>query len=104
MIDSGDGAPDWIVGDTFLKNVMSVYRYSPASVGFAALSSTASTLATGSVPSPTIGSDAVTPSSTPGSAGAVYQSPAIFRDLGTLGMLATCAVVGAGWTLLVSAC
>ncbi|KAF8504113.1 aspartic peptidase domain-containing protein [Gautieria morchelliformis] len=29
--------PDWIVGDTFLKNVYSVFRYDPPSVGFAQL-------------------------------------------------------------------
>ncbi|KDQ07158.1 hypothetical protein BOTBODRAFT_70522 [Botryobasidium botryosum FD-172 SS1] len=29
---------DWVIGDTFLKNVYSVYRYSPPAVGFAALS------------------------------------------------------------------
>ncbi|KZV80212.1 acid protease [Exidia glandulosa HHB12029] len=34
---SANGAPDWIVGDTFLKNVYSVFRASPPSVGFAAL-------------------------------------------------------------------
>lgn len=100
---SGDSGPAWIVGDTFLKNVMSVYRYSPASVGFAALSSTASTLATGSVPSPTIGSNPITPSLKSGSAEGVYQPPALFRNMGTLGMFATCVVVGAGWTLLVGA-
>lgn len=39
-IDTGGsaaGAPDWIVGDTFLKNVYSVFRADPASVGFATL-------------------------------------------------------------------
>lgn len=34
----GDGVPSWIVGDSFLKNVYSVYRFNPPSVGFAALS------------------------------------------------------------------
>ncbi|KAF8644751.1 hypothetical protein AX16_008295 [Volvariella volvacea WC 439] len=37
-LTTGGAAPDWIVGDTFLKNVYSVFRYSPASVGFATLS------------------------------------------------------------------
>ena len=32
---SGTSAPPWIVGDTFLKNVYSVFRASPPSVGFA---------------------------------------------------------------------
>ncbi|KAG9309508.1 acid protease [Chiua virens] len=33
--------PQWIIGDTFLKNVYSVFRYNPHSVGFATLSNTA---------------------------------------------------------------
>ncbi|KAH7889011.1 aspartic peptidase domain-containing protein [Phlebopus sp. FC_14] len=38
-VGSGQGAPAWIVGDTFLKNVYSVYRANPPSVGFAQLAS-----------------------------------------------------------------
>jgi len=34
------GGPSWIVGDTFLKNVYTVFRQNPASVGFAQLSET----------------------------------------------------------------
>jgi len=47
----------WIIGDTFLKNVYTVLRYDPASVGFAQLSSTALAMndAGGVPPSPTIG-------------------------------------------------
>ncbi|KAJ7449682.1 aspartic peptidase A1 [Mycena latifolia] len=37
-LTTGDSAPSWIVGDTFLKNVYSVFRYNPASIGFASLS------------------------------------------------------------------
>ncbi|KIL62005.1 hypothetical protein M378DRAFT_806948 [Amanita muscaria Koide BX008] len=33
--------PAWVIGDTFLKNVYSVFRYSPPSVGFAQLSAQA---------------------------------------------------------------
>ncbi|KAF8348205.1 aspartyl protease [Amanita rubescens] len=40
-IPPGDGNPSWVVGDTFLKNVYSVFRASPASVGFAQLSTLA---------------------------------------------------------------
>jgi cathepsin D len=41
-IPSGSGNPSWVVGDTFLKNVYSVYRAgNPGSVGFAQLSSVA---------------------------------------------------------------
>ncbi|KAF8999685.1 aspartic peptidase domain-containing protein, partial [Cyathus striatus] len=32
------GKMSWVIGDTFLKNVYSVFRYSPPSVGFAELS------------------------------------------------------------------
>lgn len=37
--DDSTGGPSWIVGDTFLKNVYSVFRYdNPRAVGFAELS------------------------------------------------------------------
>jgi hypothetical protein len=52
-----NNSPEWIVGDTFLKNVYTVFRANPASVGFAALAANAQNLATaGGVPTPTIGS------------------------------------------------
>ncbi|KAF8889728.1 aspartic peptidase domain-containing protein [Gymnopilus junonius] len=38
---SGPGLPSWIIGDTFLKNVYTVFRASPPSVGFAQLSTLA---------------------------------------------------------------
>ncbi|WFD34295.1 cathepsin D [Malassezia cuniculi] len=34
---TGNGMPSWIIGDSFLKTVFSVYRYSPQSIGFASL-------------------------------------------------------------------
>jgi len=37
-IESSQGNPTWVVGDTFLKNVYSVYRQNPLSIGFAQLS------------------------------------------------------------------
>jgi len=40
-IVSGGGNPNWVVGATFLKNVYSVYRADPPSIGFAQLSSAA---------------------------------------------------------------
>ncbi|KAF9077958.1 aspartic peptidase domain-containing protein [Rhodocollybia butyracea] len=65
-LETGSNTPAWIVGDTFLKNVYSVFRFNPPSVGFAQLSSTA--LAMNGVnappPSPTIGSAAATVSAT----------------------------------------
>ncbi|RPD78625.1 acid protease [Lentinus tigrinus ALCF2SS1-7] len=40
-VGSGGGNPTWVVGDTFLKNVYSVFRANPAAVGFAQLSDAA---------------------------------------------------------------
>jgi len=40
-IVSGGGNPSWVIGDTFLKNVYSVYRSNPPSIGFAQLSAAA---------------------------------------------------------------
>ena len=40
-ISEGGGNPNWIVGDTFLKNVYSVFRSQPAAIGFAELSKAA---------------------------------------------------------------
>jgi len=72
---SGSTAPQWIVGDTFLKNVMSVYRFNPPSVGFASLAPPALALIKGAVPTPTIGANTVSPtgrtsSALPSTAGA----------------------------------
>ncbi|KAG8905789.1 hypothetical protein FRC01_008235 [Tulasnella sp. 417] len=49
---AGSASPDWIIGDTFLKNVYSVFRYDPASVGFASLSDTALSIASVDAPLP----------------------------------------------------
>lgn len=40
-LSAGGGNPHWVVGATFLKNVYSVFRASPPSIGFAELSSVA---------------------------------------------------------------
>lgn len=63
---TGSSAPSWIVGDTFLKNVYSVFRYSPPSVGFAALSQTALAMngVNAAPPTATIGSAAATVTAT----------------------------------------
>ncbi|KAF7336898.1 Aspartic peptidase A1 [Mycena venus] len=37
-LTTSEGTPAWILGDTFLKNVYSVFRFNPPSVGFAQLS------------------------------------------------------------------
>ncbi|KAF8331904.1 acid protease [Cantharellus anzutake] len=67
-IDPTGSSPPWIIGDTFLKNVMSVFKYDPPSVGFAQLSSAARELGRNSVPTPTIGTSTVSPSDTTGAA------------------------------------
>ncbi|KAN0088860.1 Aspartic peptidase domain containing protein [Tylopilus felleus] len=56
-VPSSSNVPQWIIGDTFLKNVYSIFRYDPPSVGFAALSETAL---------PMNGANAVVPSATLG--------------------------------------
>jgi cathepsin D len=38
---AGGGSPSWVVGDSFMKNVYSVFRATPPSVGFAELSNAA---------------------------------------------------------------
>ncbi|PPQ63733.1 hypothetical protein CVT24_004242 [Panaeolus cyanescens] len=55
-ISPGSGNPNWVVGDTFLKNVYSVFRMTPPSVGFAQLSTFAGGSGSGaaSVPPGTI--------------------------------------------------
>lgn len=44
--------PAWILGDTFLKNVYSVFRFDPPSIGFAELSTLAQSLPSDSDVSP----------------------------------------------------
>ncbi|KAK1222141.1 hypothetical protein PQX77_015069 [Marasmius sp. AFHP31] len=65
-LETGRNLPSWIVGDAFLKNVYSVFRYDPPSVGFAELSAYSLSLngADNPVPTPTIGSAAATVSAT----------------------------------------
>jgi cathepsin D len=61
--------PGWIIGDTFLKNVYTVFRANPASVGFAALATgVQSSVTENGVLTPTIGSVSV-PVSVTGSSG-----------------------------------
>ncbi|KAJ7182841.1 aspartyl protease [Mycena crocata] len=48
--NAGTGGPNWVVGDTFLKNVYSVFRQNPMSVGFAQLASDAGAGSGGSAP------------------------------------------------------
>uniref|UniRef100_A0A8H7XMX3 Peptidase A1 domain-containing protein n=1 Tax=Psilocybe cubensis TaxID=181762 RepID=A0A8H7XMX3_PSICU len=62
------GTPSWIIGDTFLKNVYTVFRALPPSVGFAELSSVAGGTLTSPGTGPTLGgtSPAGIPSDAPG--------------------------------------
>jgi len=75
ITSNGSSAPQWIVGDTFLKNVLSVYRFNPPAVGFAALSAAASALAENAVPTATLATTTVSPTSgnTPNS-GAIHAA------------------------------
>ncbi|KAI0786584.1 aspartic peptidase domain-containing protein [Abortiporus biennis] len=59
-VGSGGGNPSWVVGDTFLKNVYSVFRANPPSIGFAQLSDSAG----GSSGSPVAASGFLTASAT----------------------------------------
>ncbi|TCD62856.1 hypothetical protein EIP91_006337 [Steccherinum ochraceum] len=95
QIAGGQNTPAWIVGDTFLKNVYSVYRSSPGSVGFANLSSTALAMngVNAAAPSPTSASNApgatASGGSSPNSSAAL---PSSRTSLGARG-LAVCAGV-----------
>lgn len=87
----GQGAPTWIVGDVFLKNVFSVYQYSPAAVGFASLpgnqaateSVTASAVPSGTAAASGSGSASATASSSSADGG--LPLPSISRSSGTGG-------------------
>jgi len=94
-VDTGNGAPAWIIGDTFLKNVYSVFRYNPASVGFAALSSyaVAEDGVSGSAPSATIGSAAPAVSATSLTGGAARSwGSSSWGGVVMAGLLASCFV------------
>lgn len=65
-VGSGSGVPTWIVGDTFLKNVYSVFRANPAAVGFAELASGVSTSTGTSTSNPAKVSTTATPTSSSG--------------------------------------
>lgn len=83
----GDGGvPNWIVGDSFLKNVYSVYRSDPPSVGFAALSSTALAMngaSSNSAATPSVTSNIVaTVTAAPFSENAVHSNAATATSTG----------------------
>ncbi|KAJ7049944.1 acid protease [Mycena amicta] len=76
-ITPSPGNPSWVVGDTFLKNVYSVYRVNPSQIGFAELSDVA-----GSSGSPQAGT-----ATSSNSAGRVAES--VFGLLFALGVALT---------------
>jgi cathepsin D len=78
------GTPQWIVGDTFLKNVYTVFRSNPPAVGFAQLSSGSS----GS-PSTTVGGAKATGGNSPGGSSSAMR---LTLPLGTTGITVTCAL------------
>jgi cathepsin D len=99
--DLGEGAPGYIVGDVFLKNVFSVFRYSPAAVGFASLKgSSAQTTSTtsGSVGTATSGVAAAA-----SSASATEDPPAVFTTRSVAASSATGVVGGSGLSAPVAA-
>ncbi|KAF8489905.1 aspartic peptidase domain-containing protein [Russula emetica] len=68
VYSGSSSGPGWIIGDTFLKNVYSVFRANPASVGFAALApGVQSSVTENGVPTPTIGSVSVSVTGSTGS-------------------------------------
>ncbi|KAF8627813.1 hypothetical protein AX15_004238 [Amanita polypyramis BW_CC] len=77
-IPPGPGNPSWVVGDTFLKNVYSVFRTSPPSVGFAQLSTLAGGSDSGARPLPSSGS-VLTPPAT-----SAYGSPGVVETVTTI--------------------
>jgi len=105
-VGAGVGVPSWIVGDTFLKNVYSVFRANPAAVGFAQLASGLSSSSgtsgsnpiqitvTGSSPSSTSSSSS---SSGSGSAGGLFGAASTNKNVAVsltlLVAVATCFTV-----------
>ncbi|KAI9447160.1 acid protease [Russula earlei] len=80
--------PAWIVGDTFLKNVYSVFRANPPAVGFAQLSALSGS---SGAPGPVVGTSRATGSQPLSTGGANAAQPT--ASLGAAGSIATCALV-----------
>ncbi|KAJ7836957.1 aspartic peptidase A1 [Mycena leptocephala] len=96
-LTTGDSAPSWIVGDTFLKNVYSVFKYNPPSIGFAALSEYSLSMNGNlelEVPSATIGS--VAAAATAGSSSRHPNSATLLRTPSLVFTIATTLI----WTVL----
>lgn len=92
-ITTGSGTPNWIVGDTFLKNVYSVFRANPPSVGFAELSNAAG--GSSGTPGSATGSATITGTSNPLPSVSSSATSAAYAGSGT-------AIMAIGLSLLVS--
>ncbi|KAK4689362.1 hypothetical protein P7C73_g734, partial [Tremellales sp. Uapishka_1] len=94
-MDLGSQSPiSWIVGASFLKNVYTSFRYSPAGVGFAALSSGASTVSNGTTPTTSASGSGA--SSTGGPSG---SSSGAILTVGSVSLAMTLALVFASPSL-----
>ncbi|KAH9006684.1 acid protease [Lactarius hengduanensis] len=92
-VTPGEGNPAWIIGDTFLKNVYSVFRASPPAVGFAQLSNAAG--GSSDNPLPASGTATITggTSPTPSSGGAGSTSACRTARIGAFDVFVTSALV-----------
>jgi len=71
VLDAGEFSEMWIVGDTFLKNVYSVFRAEPPAVGFAQLASGLSSSTGTFDPNPVQSGSLPAPTTSGGSSGGV---------------------------------
>ncbi|KIJ65164.1 hypothetical protein HYDPIDRAFT_131498 [Hydnomerulius pinastri MD-312] len=99
-LNTGGSAPSWIVGDTFLKNVYSVFRYSPPSVGFAALSPTALAMNGVNAPAPTATIGSISASATAGAGGPGSINGASPMWGSSIGAIGVAVAVSVGAVLL----
>ncbi|KAK7023139.1 peptidase A1 domain-containing protein [Favolaschia claudopus] len=86
--NAGGGGPSWVIGDTFLKNVYSVFRQNPMAVGFAQLASPGAPAGTdggatsarlpGSPPLPSGSGSSALPKSSSGKISTELTSPSSF--------------------------
>ncbi|KAH9032625.1 aspartic peptidase domain-containing protein [Lactarius hengduanensis] len=101
-VTPGEGNPAWIIGDTFLKNVYSVFRASPPAVGFAQLSNAAG--GSSGNPLPASGTATITGGTlpTPSSGGSGSNSACRTARIGAFHIFVTSALalLAAAFTLM----
>jgi len=95
-VPAGSANPAWIIGDTFLKNVYSVFRASPPAVGFAQLSAAAG----GSSGNPLSGSGTPTTGAKPTSGAGGTSSASRPVPVGALFLTSAITLLVTTWTLL----